>query len=310
MSQINFAIEALKDGKLVAIPTETVYGLAAPIDNTALLEKIFHIKERPYFDPLIVHVATVEMAKKLVLEWPEVATALVEKFWPGPLTLVLKKNNKVTDLITSGLDTVGLRMPDHLLTLEFIKKLNKPVAAPSANKFKKTSPTKAEHVSESFQSSEVFVLDGGKCKVGIESTIVLLQNQEAILLRKGMITSEELNPILKKFGLSLLENLSKKIQAPGQIEHHYMPSVPLVFVANLQSDWKKKLSSFPWNQSPGELQLGEDPFMAARNLYSQLRELAKKSSFIYWSLNEQKNKDPYWEALVDRLKRATSHFLE
>ena len=139
--EINLPIEAFKNHKLVAIPTETVYGLSAPIDQPLLIKKIFEVKERPFFDPLIVHVSSISEAKEWVSDWPVIAQKLAERFWPGPLTLVLPKNDKVSDLITSGLDTVGLRCPNHPLTLALIKELGVPLAAPSANKFGKTSPT-------------------------------------------------------------------------------------------------------------------------------------------------------------------------
>ena len=183
---IEQAIQMLKSNDVVAIPTETVYGLAGAINNESALNKIFSIKGRPFFDPLIVHVSSIEMAQSLVKDWPKAASVLYEKFWPGPLTLVLPKNDKVSDLVTAGLKTVALRMPDHVTTLKMIDELQCPVAAPSANRFGKTSPTDWQHVQEEF-AGEVAVVDGGASEVGVESTIVRLQDNNVELLRPGTI---------------------------------------------------------------------------------------------------------------------------
>jgi L-threonylcarbamoyladenylate synthase len=170
LDEISVAVEKLINGEVVGIPTETVYGLGAVISKSDAIKKIFTTKERPFFDPLIVHVSGVEQAKELSLDWSAAADILAQEFWPGPLTLVLPKKN-VSDLITSGLQTVGVRCPDHKIALEIIEKVGEPIAAPSANRFGKTSPTCKKHVLEEFNDA-VFVVDGGDCSVGIESTII------------------------------------------------------------------------------------------------------------------------------------------
>ena len=169
-NEIKTAIKTLKDGGVIGIPTETVYGLAADIYNKKGIENIFKTKERPFFDPLIVHISEISQLPKLTKEWTKSHEKLANFFWPGPLTFIVKKSENISDMITSGLDTVGIRMPDHPKTLELLNELGSPIAAPSANKFKMISPTSAEHVQAEFP--EIQVIDGGDCKVGIESTIL------------------------------------------------------------------------------------------------------------------------------------------
>jgi L-threonylcarbamoyladenylate synthase len=275
------AIEYLENEDVVAIPTETVYGLAGRIDSEVAIKKIFETKERPLFDPLIVHVASKKQAQTLTTGWNEVCEKLADAFWPGPLTLVLPKKDNVSSLITAGLDSVGIRAPHHELTLELIEKLGVPLAAPSANKFKKTSPTSAAHVKDEFGES-VFVLDGGDCQVGIESTVLGVFENELKIYRPGMISAEALE---KVSGLKVTEGGSPV--SPGQLEEHYQPSVP-----------------FYLNKKEGsELRLNDNPAIAARELYASLRELSKTSESIYLI-----DKDLYhteaWKAVWDRIEKA------
>jgi L-threonylcarbamoyladenylate synthase len=195
-TRIKEALSAESNGKLVVIPTETVYGLSAPINDEEKIKKIFALKERPFFDPLIVHVENIEEARAITSYFPLSAQTLAKKFWPGPLTLVLPKASHVSEFITSGLPTVGVRIPKNQVTLDYIKALGSPIAAPSANKFGKTSPTCKEHVEREFDPTTIFILDDGPSSVGIESTIVkieALENgaEQVTVLRPGIISLEE-----------------------------------------------------------------------------------------------------------------------
>src|SRR6478735_1162446 len=182
---IVLAKQLLENGDLVAIPTETVYGLAGNALSATSVAKIFSTKNRPQFDPLIVHVPSLEKAKDYVSEVPDFAKALTEKFWPGPLTLLLKKKTVIPDLVTSGLDTVGIRCPDHSLTRDLLTSLDFPLAAPSANPFGYVSPTEPSHVNEQLGQKIKYILDGGVCPVGIESTIVGFENEGPVVYRLG-----------------------------------------------------------------------------------------------------------------------------
>jgi len=309
--EVTQAIEAFKLGQLVAIPTETVYGLSAPINNPKLIERIFKLKERPFFDPLIVHVSSIVEAQKWCGKWPELAQKLAEKFWPGPLTFVLPKNDNVSDMITSGLQTVGIRCPNHPLTLEFIKELGIPLAAPSANKFGKTSPTQIDHVKSEFNSSDVYFLDGGESQVGIESTIIQIEESKVLFLRKGAITPSMIRPYCDQFGLSIVEADSHKILAPGQIKHHYMPKIPLVLVKDRGSSLEnaKVASTLCGIDSKlgSELILSGEPSMAARMLYSEMRNSCKEGiEFLYFVLKQEWSESELWTAILDRLTRASS----
>ena len=217
--EMDSAIERLRNDDVVGMPTETVYGLAGSIFSEVALHKIFKIKERPFFDPLIVHVSSIEEARSLVKHWPRSAEILAQKFWPGPLTLVLEKSDKINDLITSGLTTVGIRMPNHPVALELISNFGSPLAAPSANKFKKTSPTTTQHVRDEFGDS-VYVLEGGACTVGLESTILYINevdDEVAIeILRKGFVKYSEIEKILLDHHFKIKNaGVINSILAPG-----------------------------------------------------------------------------------------------
>lgn len=304
------AKDSFAQGKLLAIPTETVYGLAAPIDRPDLIARIFQLKERPFFDPLIIHVSDIAMAKEWVQEWPLAAQLLAEEFWPGPLSLVLPKKTSVDDRITSGLTTVAVRCPRHALTLDIIKAMGIPLAAPSANKFGKTSPTSATHVAKEFSPADVTILDGGDCDVGIESTIVKLEGREAIIMRQGMITAKELQRVLSPLDYSVELYQRQAIEAPGQIKHHYMPSIPVVHVPdNHLENWHAQIAQKLSLQGKGcLLSLGQDPVQAARILYSELRRLAHSgASYIAWSMpTMSEDHREAWSSILDRLQRASS----
>ena len=215
----------LKQNELVAFATETVYGLGANALEAEACEKIFAAKKRPKYDPLIVHIAEMYQLSELALEVPNVALDLAEAFWPGPLTMVLKKKEIVPDLITSGLDTVAIRMPAHPLALALLSEAQIPVAAPSANPFGYLSPTTAQHVYSQLANEVEIILDGGECEWGIESTIVDCSSGEAVLLRQGGISADDIRKTVGavKFGKAVLE----RPLAPGQLASHYSPNTPL-----------------------------------------------------------------------------------
>ncbi len=215
---IQKAAQYIREGKLVAFPTETVYGLGANALNPFAVAKIFELKERPSFDPLIVHIAALNELDALIAEKDERIYSLAEKFWPGPLTLVLPKSRLVPDLVTSGMETVGIRMPSHPVALELIAAAQCPLAAPSANKFGRISPTTAAHVRKQLPEVD-FILDGGKTTVGIESTIIRLTDKGFQLLRSGVITQEEIAEVL----LFDDEGVLEKSLAPGMLKSHYSP---------------------------------------------------------------------------------------
>jgi L-threonylcarbamoyladenylate synthase len=223
-NNIKLAAEFIRAGKLVAFPTETVYGLGADALNPYAVAKIFECKERPAFDPLIVHIAKLEDLENLMAEPDERVLQLANKFWPGPLTVVVPKNANVPDIVTAGLPTVGIRMPNHPVALELIRESNCPIAAPSANKFGRVSPTLAEHVTKHLPEVDL-VLEGGPTTVGIESTIIQLHPSGFELLRHGAITREEIELIVPYHRPT--ERHSGDIVAPGMLKSHYSPVKPL-----------------------------------------------------------------------------------
>jgi L-threonylcarbamoyladenylate synthase len=292
------AIDLLNQGDVVAIPTETVYGLAGRIDHPEAIQKIFKTKERPFFDPLIVHVCSVQQAKSLVKKFPPIAETLANHFWPGPLTMVLPKKDEIDPMITSGLMDVGIRFPKHDLTLEVIKQTG-PLAAPSANKFKKTSPTKAIHVETEFLS-QVAVLDGGDCVGGIESTVIGFDQDQILIYRPGLITKEMLEIIVKNFHYKVSYHQSPV--APGQLEHHYMPKVPLFILKHGQ---KVNLTF----SNPKELMLDGNPALAARTLYNQMRDLVDQGADALVVFKKDYHDDDEWRGIWDRITKASTKIL-
>lgn len=293
MEKLNEAIEILKSGGVVGMPTETVYGLAASIENENAIQRIFRLKKRPFFDPLIVHLSDLSQVEGVAKDVPSVAYELMENFWPGPLTLVLPKKETVSGLITSGLDTVALRVPKHDLALKLIEELGQPLAAPSANMFGRTSPTQASHVRESFP--DVLVLDGGTCEVGLESTVVQVINQEIQILRPGAVTAEMLKEVAPSYHIVR----KTKSVAPGHLEHHYQPQKKLILIKDLT----KNNGSL---ENAVELRLSPDPALAARELYSKMRDLDKGNRDFIYCRWENEWKGQLWEAIWDRLKKAAT----
>nr|WP_321303836.1 L-threonylcarbamoyladenylate synthase [uncultured Sphaerochaeta sp.] len=225
----------LAEGKLVAFPTETVYGLGGDATNEEAVRGIFAAKERPFFDPLIVHIAELSQLDGLVAQVSDQAKALMEQFWPGPLTLVMKKHPQVADIVTAGSETVAVRMPANPLALALIKASGKPIAAPSANRFGYTSPTTAEHVREQLSGRIAAILDGGACTVGIESTVLALHTPIPTILRPGKIGIQELSPLLGEVAMAKQAGpTDTKMESPGLLESHYAPTTPLYLVDDVR----------------------------------------------------------------------------
>jgi L-threonylcarbamoyladenylate synthase len=219
---ISKAVQLLSDGDIIAIPTETVYGLAGNIFNENAIRQIFKTKERPLFNPLIVHIAKDKPLATVARHVPKKAQELADAFWPGPLTLVLKKQDAIPDIVTAGKDTVAVRVPNHNLTQDLLKRLNFPIAAPSANPFGSISPTKAAHVDHYFKTKIKMVLDGGACHKGIESTIIGFEDDQPIIYRLGAISLEAIEKVIGKIALKNTDNSTPN--APGMLDRHYAPS--------------------------------------------------------------------------------------
>lgn len=310
---INKAKEILLQGGVVAIPTETVYGLAAWIKSEEGLKKIFSTKERPFFDPLIVHISSTEKAKSLSSNWTEVHETLAQACWPGPLTLIAKKSASINPLITSGLDSVGLRCPKHELTLSLLEMIEGGLAAPSANKFGKTSPSQALHVFGEFGDS-VPILDGGACEVGIESTVAGIEQTadgwKVFIYRPGFYTAQSLQKILDQAHIRAVVSYAQSPVAPGQLKHHYMPNIPLVIVP-IGFDWTKnsKLIEDHFQRRflrPAVWKLGKEPELVSRALYEDLRTFSNNGhDLILISRNPESQQDE-WLGIWNRLTKARS----
>lgn len=228
---ISKAIELLEAEELVAIPTETVYGLAGNIYSEKAIKLIFETKKRPFFNPLIVHIASIDLLPTIVSHVPLKAKLLAEAFWPGPLTLVLPKNQNIPDLITAGKNTVAVRIPNHPTALELLKRLEFPLAAPSANPFGSISPTTAQHVNDYFENDITMVLDGGSCQRGIESTIIGFNNEEPIIYRLGSTPIEAIEAVVGTIEIKNKKQITP--DAPGMLDRHYAPKTQTILVENL-----------------------------------------------------------------------------
>lgn len=291
---IETAAALIREGKLVAFPTETVYGLGANALDEDAVGRIFAAKRRPRTSPLIVHVSSVEMARSLAAEWPDTAQQLAEKFWPGPLTLVVRKQAKVPDIVTAGLPTVALRIPAHPMAIALIEAAGVPIAAPSANRFTELSPTQAVHVPESLAD---YTLDGGSARVGIESTVLSLV-AEPTLLRPGGIALPELEAVIG--AIAALPTLAAGAHAsPGMHERHYRPRTRLFLLDP---------GSTPPAGKGVLLRIGQempaDAHAFATALYTRLHELDAQS--LDWIGVERPPAEPDWAGVLDRLTRAAS----
>lgn len=249
-TDVSHAAEILRDGGLVAFGTETVYGLGANALDEHSVARIFEAKNRPHFDPLIVHIADVKWLDRLAEQLTPAANALADAFWPGPLTMVLPKKDIVPDLVTSGLPSVAIRMPSHPLALELLQKVDLPIAAPSANPFGQISPTTAQHVLDNLGDRIDLILDGGPCNVGVESTVVLMTGDRPRILRHGGITQEQLEAVIGTVDVhsggdddaasaespeSGIEKPQTGVAAPGMLSQHYSPTTPLVLAGDVDA---------------------------------------------------------------------------
>jgi L-threonylcarbamoyladenylate synthase len=291
---ISHAAALIREGKLVAFPTETVYGLGANALDAEAVARIFAAKKRPRTSPLIVHVDSIEMARTLAAEWPAAADTLAQRYWPGPLTLVVPKRAAIPDIVTAGLPTVGLRMPAHPLALELIRAAGVPIAAPSANRFTELSPTAAAHVP--FELAD-YVVDGGPARVGIESTVLSLAGAPT-LLRPGVIPLPELEAILGPVAIAG-DPASGAHASPGMHARHYRPHTPLYLL---------RPGDAPPPGDGALLRLGvempDDPLQYAASLYETLHRLdAQRPSWIAVELPPD---TPEWSGVLDRLSRAGS----
>lgn len=312
-TDIHHAIDLLKAGELVAIPTETVYGLAANALNPDAVLKIYETKGRPTFNPLIVHVHDIGEFEKYATEVPPLVRTLAEKFSPGPLTYVLPKKAIVPDIVTGGGETVALRVPGHPITLKLLSQLDFPLAAPSANPFGYISPVLAEHVAEQLNGKIPYILDGGHSMIGLESTVVTVENNKLVVLRIGGVPLEDLHEAAGEIELRI--NLSSNPKSPGQLKSHYAPKIPLLLgdidqMMKGQSGKKMAVLVFSGrNHAPNViaqevLSPSRDIKEAARNLFSALRRLDKSGADVI--LAERFPEFGFGMAINDRLERAAA----
>ena len=304
--------EIIRQGGIVAFPTETVYGLGADAYNPLAVARIFEVKRRPYFDPLIVHIAYPAHLKKLVKQIPSSAKKLTEKLWPGPLTVVLLKEENIPDIVTAGLPSIAVRMPDHPMALSLIKESKCPIAAPSANPFGYLSPTTAEHVREQLGDQVDLILDGGPCPVGVESTIVSFSENKPRLLRPGGVSLEEIEAMIGKVEISPIKD---RPSAPGMLPRHYAPRTPIVLdwdEKHLDSYKDKKIGFLAFQEPENFLKFEHIEVLskkgdfreAAANLFSAIRRL--DALHLDLILAEAVPEAGLGRAIMDRLRRATS----
>jgi len=307
--EVRRAAEILKRGGLVGFPTETVYGLGADASSKEAVTRLYAAKRRPLDHPVIVHFADADLAFSWAREVPQAAKKLAAKFWPGPLTLILKRSSRAGDFVTGGQDSVGVRVPSHPVAQELLRAFGGGIAAPSANRFGQLSPTTAAHVREDLGKDVELVLDGGPSEVGIESTIVDLSGGEPVLLRPGKISAADLEAVLGS------PVLAKQIDSPrhsGGLERHYAPKTPARLVPTHELDQeiarlKDKVAVLAFSR-PDErvdywLRMPREPQAYAQKLYAALREL--DSARCESILIEAPPEAPEWAGVRDRLERAT-----
>ena len=309
------AASLLIAGKVVAIPTETVYGLAANAFNIGAVRQIFEIKQRPLFNPLIVHIKSIDYLDELVQNVPPKALQLATHFWPGALTLILPKKDIVPSIVTAQKDTVAVRMPNHPVTLALLNALDFPLAAPSANPFGTISPTEAKHVTDYFKEQIPMVLDGGICRNGIESTIIGFELDEPILYRLGSLTIEEIEKVIGKIKIKNKNEVSP--EAPGMLSKHYAPKTKTFLEADVNQFLKnhpnKKIGVLLFNQRIESqehiyqevLSINENYKEAAVNLYAAMHRLDKLGLDIL--VAERFPDIDLGKSINDRLERATKN---
>jgi L-threonylcarbamoyladenylate synthase len=317
--EIESAVQALRDGELVAFPTETVYGLGANAQNPAAVAKIFAAKGRPHTHPVIVHLDTPRFLHRWVAEVPEMATKLAEKFWPGPLTIVMKRGPNVHDIVTGGQDTVAIRVPSHPMAQQLLTAFGGGIAAPSANKYGKLSPTRPEHVRDELGDAVRVVLDGGESQIGLESTIVSCVGEGVRLLRPGAITAAQLRSVVGE--LLMGANLESP-RTPGSTPSHYSPTTPMVIVQTGEIDAQAAALSaggvriavlaqrlpLKSHKYVTWINAGRRPDQFAHDLYANLRTLDKAG--CQKILVQDVPQDERWDAVRDRLIRAASSVSE
>lgn len=312
-TDINKAKEVLLKNELIAIPTETVYGLAGNAFSEKAIKKIFKLKNRPFYNPLIVHLKSASCISDVASEIPKSALILANKFWPGPLTLVLKKQEHISDLITAGKKTVALRVPNHALTLALLEKLEFPLVAPSANPFGSISPTNANHVLNYFGETLNVILDGGDCEKGLESTIIGFKNNQPILYRHGAISIEEIEKVVGK--LSLITHNDQSPNSPGMLSRHYAPTTDTYLTKNISESLNyfegKKIGLLLF-QNPIKnstiihqeiLSKSGDFTEAAKNLYAAMHRLDENKLDVI--IAERLPDKSLGKTINDKLERAT-----
>lgn len=312
------AAALLRSGGVVAFPTETVYGLGADAENDEAVCRVFSIKGRPADHPLIVHLADLSSIDRWAREVPDAALRLAERFWPGPLTIVLQRSSRVSDLVTGSLDTVAIRVPAHPVAQELLREFGGGIAAPSANRFGRISPTCVRHVREELGTAPDLVLDGGDCLVGLESTIISLEGDRPILLRPGGISLAELNQVVGE-EVVFLRQPDWSQRAPGSHASHYAPLTPAFVVSvvelpavvrcEAECGYKVAILCFsetvpPVCPSAKCLLMPDDPVGYARELYSALRRL-DAAGYDRILIEAPPESEP-WRAVRDRIQRATS----
>jgi len=291
------AAAIIREGGLVVFPTETVYGLGANALDADAVKKIYALKGRPAASPLIVHVASIEQARELAAEWSPDAERLARQYWPGPLTIVVPKMKAIPDEVTAGLVTVGLRMPRHSMALELLGAAGVPIAAPSANRFTQLSPTTAEHVREAFGAQTPFLLDGGPCEVGLESTVIAVTRDGLEVLRPGMANVEE--------AVRTAAAETEAHRAPGQHRKHYSPKTRVILVnrGRLPREGRGAYLWLDYNAVAAVRQrMPGKPEAYAAELYAALHKLDREG--FDWIAVEFPPDAPEWAAIRDRLLRA------
>lgn len=313
--EIETAVQALRDGELVAFPTETVYGLGANAQNPAAVAKIFEAKGRPKNHPVIVHLDTPRFLHRWVSEVPDVAMKLAEKFWPGPLTMVMKRGPNVHDIVTGGQDTVAIRVPSHPMAQQLLTAFGGGIAAPSANKYGRMSPTRPEHVRDELGDAVKVVLDGGESQIGLESTIVSVDGPSVRLLRPGAVTAAQLRTVVSEL---LMGPDLESPRVPGSTPSHYAPVTPLIIVpageidaqAAALSEGGKRIAVLAQrlplksHKYVTWINAGRRPEQFAHDLYANLRTLDKAG--CQKILVQDVPQDEKWDAIRDRLIRAAS----
>jgi L-threonylcarbamoyladenylate synthase len=303
------ASKIIKEGGLVAFPTETVYGLGADGLNPIAVAKIFEVKKRPTFNPLILHISRKEQLSKFSDVKDDKVLKLVDKFWPGPLTLVLPKTEIVPEIVTAGNPTVAIRMPNHQVALQLIEACNTPIAAPSANRFGHLSPTEAYHVEKYLGNKVDMILDGGKCPVGVESTIIQFHENEFYFLRPGGLSREEIENEIGKIKSG--KTNQQKPNAPGQLPFHYSPNTNLKFFDKQLLDRNKKIGVMFFKENKFDFPFGSVKILspsgnlheAAANLFQQLHELEIENLDLI--LVEPVEESGLGLAIMDRLRKAS-----